>query len=304
MLAQVEVATIVDAFDLLEAERPTKVELDVERGAGVVRQLVLTVDVVLQPLGLEAQAQVPLHARGLPALEVLHVGARLDEELHLHLLELTRTENESPGRDLVAERLADLRNAERHLLPRRLLHVEEVHVRPLRRLRPQVDGRRRIFHGAHLRLEHQVELPRLSEITVRGLARLLRRLLATRGVRHLVGAEAALAGLAVDERIDEPTHVPGRLPHARVHEDRRVEPLDVVARADHRLPPLLLQVALERNAEWPVIPHRAQPAVDLGGLEDEAAPLAQRDEFFEDVRRVAHAGFRSRIWSRRVPTLT
>ena len=44
-----------------------------------------------------------------------------DEELHLHLLELARAEDEVPGRDLVAERLADLRDAERDLLPRRLL---------------------------------------------------------------------------------------------------------------------------------------------------------------------------------------
>jgi hypothetical protein len=67
-------------------------------------------------------------------LEPLVVGCRLHEELQLHLLELARPEDEVPGRDLVAERLADLRDPERHLLARRLLDVEEVHVRALRGL--------------------------------------------------------------------------------------------------------------------------------------------------------------------------
>jgi hypothetical protein len=54
----------------------------------------------------------------------LLVGARLDEELHLHLLELAGAEDEVAGRDLVAERLADLRDAERRLLARVVMHVE------------------------------------------------------------------------------------------------------------------------------------------------------------------------------------
>jgi hypothetical protein len=46
--------------------------------------------------------------------------ARLDEELHLHLLELAGAEDEVARRDLVAERLADLRDAERRLLAARV----------------------------------------------------------------------------------------------------------------------------------------------------------------------------------------
>jgi hypothetical protein len=47
----------------------------------------------------------------------LLVGAGLDEELHLHLLELAGAEDEVARRDLVAERLADLPDPERDLLP-------------------------------------------------------------------------------------------------------------------------------------------------------------------------------------------
>jgi hypothetical protein len=59
---------------------------------------------------------VPRHAEAAPPLEPLLVGARLDEELHLHLLELAGPEDEVAGRDLVAERLPDLGDAERDLL--------------------------------------------------------------------------------------------------------------------------------------------------------------------------------------------
>ena len=80
-----------------------------------------------------------------------------------------------------------------------------------------------------------------------------------------------------------PRDVTARLPDARMHEDRRVEPLDVVARADHRRPPALLAVLLQLDAERTVVPHGTGAAVDLRGLEDESASLAQRDEFFENV---------------------
>src|SRR5204863_2174772 len=222
-------------LELLEAVRPAEVELDVERGARVVRELL--VRLVAQPFGGEAERVVPAHALRLPVLEVLLVRARLDEELHLHLLELARAEDEVPRRDLVAERLADLRDAERHFLAARLLHVEEVHEDSLRRLRPQIDDGRRLLEGTHEGLEHQIELPRLGELAGRVLTRVLRRLLRALRILELVGPEAALARATVDERIHEAGDVPRGLPHPRMHEDRRVEPLALVARADHRPPP-------------------------------------------------------------------
>ena len=73
--------------------------------------------VELEPVGSEPQRLVPLHPLALPVLEPLHVIARrVDEELHLHLLELARPEDEVARGDLVAERLADLGDPERQLL--------------------------------------------------------------------------------------------------------------------------------------------------------------------------------------------
>src|SRR5688572_27378270 len=174
----------------------------------------------LEAFRLESEGQVPAQALFLPVLEPLHVAARrrlrlrVDEELHLHLLELTRAEDEVPGRDLVAERLADLRDAEWDLLASRLLDVEEVHVDALRRLRAQVDHRRAVLDRPHERLEHEVEHARAAQRALRAAHGTLRIGLTRRSLdARVVGAEAALAVHAVDERIRERRDVAARLPH-------------------------------------------------------------------------------------------
>ena len=128
---------------------------------------------------------------------------RRHEELHLHLLELAQAEEEVPGRDLVAERLADLRDAERRLAPRDLEHVLEVDEDALRRLRTQVRERALALERADVRLEHEVELPRLGQVALGVLAGPLARLAAALRVLELVLAEAELARAAVDERVGE-----------------------------------------------------------------------------------------------------
>ena len=201
-----------------------------------------------------------------------------DEELHLHLLELAGAEDEVARGDLVAEGLADLGDPERGLAPRELEDVLEVDEDALRGLRPQVDLGALARHRPDVGLEHQVELARLGEVAVGPLARLLRRLFPALAVLELVGAEAQLAGAAVDQRVGEAGQVPRRLPDPRVLEDRRVERDDVVALVDHRPPPLGLDVVLQQDAVVAVVVGRAEPAVDLRGGEDEAAPLAERDD--------------------------
>ena len=100
---------------------------------------------------------------------------RRDEELHLHLLELARAEDEVSGRDLVAEGLADLRDPERRALARELEHVLEVDEDPLRGLRAQVRGRAGRLDRPDGRFEHEVEVARLGEVALSALARMLGR---------------------------------------------------------------------------------------------------------------------------------
>ena len=52
---------------------------------------------------------------------------------------------------------------------------------------------------------------------------------------------------------------------------------------DHVVPPRLLQVALELDAERAVVPGAVQAAVDLARREDEAPSLAERHYFFHRI---------------------
>src|SRR6185295_7386253 len=121
---QIPVAAVVDALDLLPAEREEI--LDVDRRARVVGELVGRVRARAQPVVPEAELAVEREPLGLPVLEPLLALARVHEELELGLLELARAEREVARIDLVAERLADLGDAERDLLAPRLAHALEV----------------------------------------------------------------------------------------------------------------------------------------------------------------------------------
>ena len=131
--AEVEVAAVGDALEL----RPAVGEevLHVAGLARVVRELVRVVRAQAQALRVDPQPHVPVEALLHPVLvPVLGLVGR-NEELHLHLLELERAEDEVPRGDLVAERLADLGDAERRLaagVAERRLEVEEDALRRLR----------------------------------------------------------------------------------------------------------------------------------------------------------------------------
>ena len=305
MARQVEVAAVVDALELLPAER--EAVLDVDGLLRVVGQLVRGVLAQPQPRRGHAEALVPRQPAREPFLEGGRGGLLgADEVLHLHLLELAHPEDEVAGRDLVAERLPDLGDPERELLARGLLDVLEVDVRALRGLRPEVDDRRVLLDRPHERLEHEVEAARRRQraavhraaqpellddpgVLELGRGQVLR-------ARQLVEPEAAMVGRALHERVAERAHVPGGHPDLRVHEDAGVEPDDVVALLDHRPPPGPLDVVLELDAEGPVVPHGVDAAVDLARGEDEAASLAERDDRLElgdggrDVVRVGLVG--------------
>src|SRR5581483_12121422 len=131
------------------------------------------------------------------------------------------------------------------------------------------DPRARLLHRPDRRLEHQVELPGLGQVALRRLAGMLRRLASARALRELIGAEAQLAGAAVDERVGEAGDVPGGLPDLRMEDDCAVEEHDVVALLDQRTDPAVADAVLEQDAVVAVVVAGPEPAVDLRGGEDE-----------------------------------
>ena len=95
MGGEVKVGAVGDALELaplraLEAEAV----FDVRGALGVVAELVQRVLEEAQVLLADAQARVPGHAFLHPVLVPLLVRAGLDEEFHLHLLELAGAEDE------------------------------------------------------------------------------------------------------------------------------------------------------------------------------------------------------------------
>src|SRR5205807_460926 len=100
----------------------------------------------------------------------------------------------------------------------------------------------------------QVEHARLGELALLCFTRPLARLLVTARILELVGTEAALARAAVHERIGEAGDVAAGFPRARMHEDRGVQSFDVIAHPHHRLPPRVLEIFLQLDAERAIIP--------------------------------------------------
>jgi hypothetical protein len=162
-----------------------------------------------------------------------------------------------------------------------LLDVLEVHEHPLGGLGPEVDRGVLRRDGPEGRLEHQVELALLGEV-LRAAARAEVAALGV-GLRSVVGAEPGLALQAVDERVVEAVDVARGPPDRGVHDDGAVEPDHVLAAVDHGAPPLVHHVPLELDPERAVVVGRLEPAVDLARGEDEAAPLAQRDDLLHQL---------------------
>ena len=340
MVAEVEVGAGVDALEFLEAEG--EIELDIGGGVGIVCQLLMVVETVI--LISHSKGLVPLHAGLFPLLEPLHLGAGLAEEFHLHLLEFAHAEDELAGHHLVAEGLADLRDAEGDLHAAGLLHVDIVHEDALGCLRAEIDGVCALAGGTELGAEHEVELAHIrpvlgagdraddaavqdyllifgqvvgvlgSHITVvnlvvvclfaqhvgvgfaefslvEGVSKALAALLDLLVYLLLDLGEIvldehvcaiALLGIAVvDEGVVEGGDVPGCHPGAGVHEDGRVYSDNILVQANHRLPPVILDIVLEFHAKLAVIINRSETVVDLAGRENKAVLFAVGNQNLE-----------------------
>ena len=140
VLRKVEISARCDAFELFGSKR--EFAEDVHASAGVVREFLGFLPVVIEHIRAEADARVvrgplrnPVAVPHFPAPVWLRCGKvrafapfrhgaadgfdgfiGLDEKLQFHLLELAGAEGEIARRDFVAERLSDLADAERDSL--------------------------------------------------------------------------------------------------------------------------------------------------------------------------------------------
>ncbi len=96
----------------------------------------------------------------------------------------------------------------------------------------------------------------------------------------------------VDHVIVEQVVVAAALPDLRMHDDRAVESDHLespwrtgrrdqfVVASDHVVPPGLLEVAFQLDAQRAVVPKTLDAAVDFAGLKQESTSLAERHDFF------------------------
>ena len=85
----------------------------------------------------------------------------------------------------------------------------------------------------------------------------------------------ALAGCGDDDGAIEPRHFK--------RAGCTVGRLQFVVCGDHVAPPNFFNVALQFNAQWPVVPKPIDPAIYLGRLKYEAPAFAQRDDLLHAV---------------------
>ena len=97
-------------------------------------------------------------------MKPLHLCTWLAEELHLHLLELTHTEYELAGNNLVTESLTNLADTEWQLHTAGLLNAQVIYEDTLSCLRTEIYLACSIAGSTHLGREHQVELANVCPV--------------------------------------------------------------------------------------------------------------------------------------------
>src|ERR1051326_2536189 len=81
-------------------------------------------------------------------------------------------------------------------------------------------------------------------------------------------------------------------PNAGMHDNRCLQADDIFSELNHCAPPMVFDVPLKFGPQGSVIPKTLRPAVDFGGLKNEAPSFAERNDFFHQLTgfRLDHEG--------------
>src|SRR5437867_3577084 len=153
-------------FQLLRLLGKRKEVFDVGRADGIVGTLLRRLLARPKLIRLDSKLRVPPFANVSPILVPLHRLGRVAEELDLHLLELAAAEGVIPRIDLVAERLADLGDAEGELEARAVEDVAEIDEYALGGFGAKIGLVGIILNRSWVRVEHQIKLTCLGEFAV------------------------------------------------------------------------------------------------------------------------------------------
>src|SRR3989338_6135215 len=129
MLGKIIIPARVNAFELLETER--KIIFEIISLLGIKNQILMLVPTEI--FCLHSEIEIKLEAVFFQFFIRFHFLRRVGEILHFHLFEFARAENKLPRRDLIAENLADLSDAERNPDPARVENILVIDIDPLAR---------------------------------------------------------------------------------------------------------------------------------------------------------------------------
>ncbi len=299
VLGKVVVGTVSNAPELA----PTEGEEELEVGGclGVEAKLLGIVVAQTNVFFLKTDGKKPITAEGSPIVEPLEVGTGFAEELKLHLLKLSYTEDEVTGSDLVTEGLTDLCDTEGKLLSCGSLNVYKVCEYTLSGLGTEINGVLCVLGNALEGLEHEIELSYISEVVLstggagnivvlnKILHFLLRKCvdglrknvtgLAAPVLDELIGTETLLTFLTVHKRIGKSCKVTRCNPGLRVHKDSSVKTYVILVFLNELFPPSTLDVVFELNSERAVVPGVCKTAVNFGACEYVASALTKSNYF-------------------------
>ena len=216
---------------------------------------------------------------------------------------------EVTGSDFVTEGLTDLSNTEGHLLSCCSCNVLEVYKNTLCCFGTKVNCVGAFFCYTDECLEHEVELTDACEVhrsavratdtvfldvsahfIVRPTCRVnVEAVLESIVFDELVSSVTALTYLTVHKRVRESAKVTGCNPCLGIHDDSRVKTYVVGALCYELLPPCLLNVVLEFNAERTVVPRVGKTAVDFGACVDKASVLTKSNYLIHCFCFISHS---------------
>ena len=212
----------------------------------------------------------------------------MDKILNLHLGTLAVTQNEVARRNLIAEGLTLLSNPERQVGINRIHHVLEVGENPLGGLGTKVSDGSIVADGTDVGLEHHIKLTDFAPVGLATGGALDPKLLELFGGDALgdvgakfVSTEAAVAALALYQRIGKGSDVAGGFPGAGVHQNGSVHAIHIVALLHPELPPGGGNFVFQHHAERPKIPGPGHPTIDFRPREDKSAALAKAYNIFQ-----------------------